>query len=264
MGGACKTMYVPSSQDELIELLKRIEKPYLIGGGSNLLINDKKNFDEVISLREFDERIEHIGGGEFVVGASVRLQKLIRTINDLGFGGIEYLYSVPALVGGALYMNAGRGSTENKCISDYLIDVNVLHNGIRKTIKREDCDFSYRHSIFKSGQYVILSARFKFDCGTMQEFDARIRDRLEHCREYQDGSKPNFGTVFCQSDGRVMRFVYRMDKKKDKGVYFSHKTRNWLINENGTFVQAKFRLKLVSLLHKLICKPCKTEVVIWE
>ena len=264
MGGVCRSLYIPSTQAELVELLATRSHPLLIGGGSNLLINDGRVFDEVISLREFDTTIEHLGNGEFAVGASVRLQKLIKFINGLGFGGIEYLYSVPALTGGAVYMNAGRGRSEGKCISDYLIDVKVLHNGNVKTMTRDECEFSYRHSVFQSGGYIILSARFKFEPGEIQDFEAAVRDRLDHCKIHQDASKPNFGTVFCQSDNRVMRLVYKLDVRKKKGVYFSHKTRNWLINEGGTFSQAIFRLNLVKALHKLIAKPCRTEVVIWK
>ena len=264
MGGICKTLYIPTTQHELIELASTRLHPLLIGGGSNLLINDKRIFDEVISLREFDTSIKHLGNGEFVVGASVRLQKLIKFINDLGFGGIEYLYSVPALIGGAIYMNAGRGRAHGKCISDYVLDVKVLHDGKVKYLTRDECDFSYRHSVFQTGEYVILSARFKFDAGDSRDFEAAIRERLDHCKIQQDASKPNFGTVFCHSDSRVMRLVYRLDLRKQKGVYFSHKTRNWLINEGGTFSQAIFRLNLVKALHRLIARPCKTEVVIWK
>ena len=264
MGGKCRSLYIPESQDELINLASQQKCPLLlIGGGSNLLINDTKVFDDVVLLREFNDTIQHLGNGEFVVGASVRLQKLIRTINGEGYGGIEYLYSVPALLGGAVYMNAGTGKATNKCISDFLVSVDVLHNGEVKTLLKEECDFSYRHSIFKNGEYLILSARFRFPYGKREDFEALIRERLEHCKVHQDASKPNFGTVFSNADNRIMRLMAKLDKKSS-GVHFSQKTRNWLVNERGTFKQALSRLRRVRLLHKLIAKPCSLEVIIWK
>ena len=264
MGGKCRSLYIPESQDELINLASQQKRPLLlIGGGSNLLINDTKVFDDVVLLREFNDTIQHLGNGEFVVGASVRLQKLIRTINGEGYGGIEYLYSVPALLGGAVYMNAGTGKATNKCISDFLVNVDVLHNGEVKTLLKEECDFSYRHSIFKNGEYLILSARFRFPYGKREDFEALIRERLEHCKVHQDASKPNFGTVFSNADNRIMRLMAKLDKKSS-GVHFSQKTRNWLVNERGTFKQALSRLRRVRLLHKLIAKPCSLEVIIWK
>ena len=264
MGGKCRSLYIPESQDELINLASQQKRPLLlIGGGSNLLINDTKVFDDVVLLREFNDTIQHLGNGEFVVGASVRLQKLIRTINGEGYGGIEYLYSVPALLGGAVYMNAGTGKATNKCISDFLVSVDVLHNGEVKTLLKEECDFSYRHSIFKNGEYLILSARFRFPYGKREDFEALIRERLEHCKVHQDASKPNFGTVFSNADNSIMRLMAKLDKKSS-GVHFSQKTRNWLVNERGTFKQALSRLRRVRLLHKLIAKPCSLEVIIWK
>ena len=128
IGGTAKTMYFPESRDELIDLIKHHDTPVFISGGSNLLINNRE-FETVINLKSVDSSLEHLGGGRFRAGASVHLQKLINTINENGYGGIEYLFSVPGLVGGAIVMNAGRGKTHKKCISDYIISVDAIRDG---------------------------------------------------------------------------------------------------------------------------------------
>ena len=264
MGGICKKLYVPETTEELCELAATHPTPLkYIAGGSNLLINDEKIFDEAVLLREFDNSIEHVGDGVFMVGASVRIQKLIKEINALGYGGIEYLYSVPALVGGAVLMNAGRGKSDGRCISDFIEEVIVFHHGERKVLRVDECNFSYRSSVFKNGEYLVLSVKFRFKAGTAEEFERGIKERLDHCKQYQDTSKPNFGTVFCVADNRVMRLVCSLDKNAH-GVRFSQKTRNWLLNDGGTFKQAISKINRVKLLHKLIFKKCKTEVVIWD
>lgn len=59
MGGIAKKMYFPESVEELVRL--GVERKdifhYIIGGGSNLLINDKKCFDVVLCLRNFNTKI---------------------------------------------------------------------------------------------------------------------------------------------------------------------------------------------------------------
>jgi UDP-N-acetylmuramate dehydrogenase len=102
----------------------------------------------VVDLRSFDSSIEKLKNGQFKVGASTRLQKLINTINEHGYGGIEYLYSVPGLVGGAVVMNASRGREYQKFISDYIVSVVVIHNNELITISKDNCHFGYRDSIF--------------------------------------------------------------------------------------------------------------------
>ena len=101
MGGTVSKLYTPETEDELINLIQDKHPQYFIGGGSNIIINTRV-FDSVVNLREFSSTIEDKGNGTYIVGASVRLQKLIKTINADGYGGIEYLYSVPGLVGGAV------------------------------------------------------------------------------------------------------------------------------------------------------------------
>ena len=59
MGGRARLFIIPESEQELIEVINSRPLPrYIIGGGSNLLINDEKTFDEVISLKSFAEESE--------------------------------------------------------------------------------------------------------------------------------------------------------------------------------------------------------------
>ena len=136
IGGIAKKMYVPETEEELIEAAAKTDQRYVIGGGSNLLIAEHE-FESVLNVREFDKTIEHQLEGRYYVGASVRLQKLINTINKDGYGGLEYLYSVPGLVGGAIVMNAGNGKEWNNCISDHIVRVKVLHNGKIEWIEKK-------------------------------------------------------------------------------------------------------------------------------
>lgn len=266
MGGVCRKMFIPQTQQELIELYEtnKAAFKYCIGGGSNLLIDDQSSFDEVVNLREFNTNFEEIEPSVFIVGASLRLQELINEINKRGYGGIEYLFSVPGLVGGAIFMNAGRGAIYSQCISDYILEVTVLEEGNISTYLKKDCDFSYRSSIFQNKKdCIILNAKFQFPIVEKKVSDTLKKERIELCKKVQDNSGKNFGTVFCVSNKMVMEF-FRITASTKSKVHFSKKTRNWIINNDGTFEDTIKLINKVKSVHSLLKKNCRLEVKIWE
>lgn len=266
MGGICKKMWFPENERELMELLEALPKPYyLLGGGSNLVINEKKIFENVICMRKYSGDIIDKGNGNFCIGGSVRLQKLIKTINEKGYGGIEYLYSVPGLVGGAIYMNAGRGRGKNKSISDYVVKVVSYSDGKIVERSREECCFGYRESIFQKNDEVILHVECHFEMNDKDKLKEKREERIKWCQDVQDNSGPNFGTVFCIADGRIMKFFSKISNSK-KNIHFSKKTPNWMINTagKGEYDEVKKLLKEVKFVHKIFRKKCKQEVILWE
>lgn len=268
MGGIAKKMYMPESVEDVLSLYKNNEAPrYLIGGGSNLLINDARTFDYVVCLKEFNKKFVSYGEGKYYIGASIRLQEAIKRINDDNYGGIEYLFSVPGLIGGAICMNAGRGKQHNKCVSDYLISVDCIIDGELRQFSKNECKFTYRNSVFQRlHNCVVVGGLFQFEEVMKLESDKRITERINLCKEVQDNSKPNFGTVFCVSDARIMRVVKKFNKIFSKGkITFSKKTENWMLHdEGGTFSDAVALIDKVQRLHKFLKRECKTEVKIWN
>lgn len=268
MGGIAKKFLIPENIDDVINISKQQNMlDYIIGGGSNLLINDYREFENVVSLKKFNTKFENLGNGRYYIGSSIYLQELILKINNDGYGGIEYLFSVPGLVGGAIYMNAGRGKRYNSNISDYIESVEYLKDGKIYSFSKEDCKFSYRFSIFQDMKdIIILGANFKFEKTNKQELEKRRNDRINLCKKNQDMSKPNFGSVFRESNGNIMKVVRFFSKFncKDK-IYYSDKTLNWMLHGNrGTFKQAKNKINFVIKLHKLLGKKYDLEVKIWE
>lgn len=268
IGGIAERLYFPESIDDLIKLINGFsskEEYYLISGGSNILINDKKTYKSVICLKNMNTNIEHKGQNIYYVGASISLQKLINTVNKDGYGGIEYLYSVPALVGGSIVMNAGRGKVHNRSISDYIIDVHVYDSGEIKIIKKNMCKFSYRDSVFKDSKTIVLGATFAFDMLHESEAIKRKQERLSLVKKGQDNSGFNFGTVFSEKNRIIMQIIKITHPGFKNGMMYSKKTSNWLINKgDGTFYQAMKLINIVKKFHKLVGSKISTEVIIWK
>lgn len=259
-GGIVKEYYIPESIDELRSIYG--DSSRIIGGGSNILAADH-DFDKVIDAGLFNKDFISYGNGKYKVGASVRLQQLIRNINSEGYGGIEYLYSVPGLIGGAIVMNAGRGSSFNQCISDYIDNVEVLMDGKLTSLTKKECEFGYRDSLFKQSNAVVVAVDFSFPEMTSDESQKLILQRIEHCKLVQDNSCPNFGSVFCKSNKHIMKLVEKLSIKSGK-CRFSGKTNNWLLNDGGTFDDALKCIEKVERMHRVLGQHCKREVIVWE
>lgn len=266
IGGTAKNLYIPESPDELVVLMNSLstKEYYILSGGSNILMNDQKVFEHVIHMKDMDTTIKHLGDGKYYVGASVKIQKLLTTINKEGFGGIEYLYSVPAFVGGAIAMNAGRGHKSGLAISDYIEEVYICEDGIKKTLSKDQCDFKYRDSIFKrNSKLIVLGATFSFS--KISNSTNFRKERMMLVKETQDFSGYNFGSVFRERSSVLMHLVKLFHPGYKNGMAFSNKTANWLVNQGeGTFSQAMLLINRVEKIHMLIGKKAITEVIIWK
>lgn len=267
IGGQAKNLYFPESVKELIDLIniQTDKELYILGGGSNILMNDQKTYENVIGLTKMDETITNLGDGSFYVGASFRVQNLINIINKEGYCGIEYLYSVPALVGGAIVMNAGRGRVHGLSISDYIEEVHVYDKGTIRVFSKYECGFKYRNSIFKNSKFIVLGVKFKFDKIDSNEPRLTKQDRVLFSKKIQDYSGNSFGSVFCEQDRRIMRIIRFIHPGYKNGMAFSKKTSNWLVNKGeGTYSQAITLIKRVEKVHKIVGKEAIPEVIIWK
>lgn len=263
IGGIANVMYIPETIEDVLSITD-VDYKYILGGGSNLLISDN-GVDKVINLQELDNNIESYGNGVFYSGASVRLQKLIEYINSNGYGGIEYLFSVPGLVGGAICMNAGSGNPGEE-IGLYVEKVKAIHNGHIEELTREECLFDHRSSIFKrTGEYIIIGVYLKFVEQNYEHSKQLINNRINMCKAIQDMSGYNFGSVFKNANPNILNLMKKTRFGYKAGCHYSSKTLNWIVNEGkGSYRQTVKLITLVKLLHVLLGKKCEEEVIRWE
>lgn len=267
IGGIAEKFYIPESEDELISLIKKIkDRYYILSGGSNLLINDSKKFKHVIDISKLDNKIIDRGNGKFYCGSSVRIQKFIKEINKEGYGGIEELISLPARVGGIIYMNAGIGGRKKPLfnISDYIDTVYVIYKGEKKTLKKDECMFEYRKSIFNNDEYIILGADFVFSKQNEELSKERIEKRLKKCKQIFDYSGGNCGTVFSKSNGKIMTILKWLGLRKGN-VSYSRKRGNWIISgPNARYKDMIYLINICKILHRICLQSIELEIIIWE
>lgn len=271
VGGIAHNFYIPESEDEICNSVRNLmgKEYYIISGGSNLLINDQRVFEDVIFCGEFDRGLNFLGNGKFFIGASNRIQKVISFVNENGYGGLEELIGLPAMFGGIIYMNAGIGGRDKEKfnISDFILRVKCINRNTTDVLwlEKGECDFSYRHSIFKNNEYVILGAEIQLAPQSIETSRKRITARREHCKNNQEWGKGCFGSCFSQRSRRLLNLMNRMPKLYRGGVYQSRLNSNWLVNDgNGSFNDTMRIINRAIRLHKLFHVDIEPEVIIWK
>lgn len=255
-------MYMPQSHDELTELIRdldeRREKYQIVSAGSNVVFAERVH-TPLINLMELDKSIIY-ESGHVKVGCSVRVQSLIRDLQQHELGGIEFLYSVPSSVGGAVYMNAGRGKTEGVTISDYLDEVEYYNPKERAFFfyKKRKEDFSHRTSPFQGTGNIIVSATFSFNKQDAAKTEQLISERMEHSKKFLSADKPSCGSVFCEGN----RLVYRLLMgQRIGGAMYSKKTPDWISNMGDATASDVMQLiEKGKRWHRFFLSKCKVEI----
>lgn len=259
-----KDFYVPESVEEFIEIVRNFRKKgikyFIVAGGSNVVFANHVE-TPIISLKKVNEELS-TQDGITVAGCSLRVQKLIKHLQSEGRGGIEYLYSLPAYVGGCIYMNAGRGRSFNVSTSDYLESVTVYSPSEDKivTLKVHHEEFGYRSSPFQGKDLVILSGSFRVPEQNPEETQRKIEERLERSKKYLSADKPSCGSVYKKGN----RILFRLMKGMKVGdASFSPKTPNWISN-NGNATGDDV-IKLINKgvkFHRVALQKCEPEIIV--
>ncbi|MCD8181560.1 MAG: UDP-N-acetylmuramate dehydrogenase [Firmicutes bacterium] len=185
--------------EKIIHFCKDTGTPYMImGNGSNMLVSDKGIRGVVI----------HIGGGmskcriegeEVYADAGILMSALAKKILEAGLTGFEFAAGIPGTLGGGIYMNAGAYGGEMKDIIENVTF--ICPDGMIKTETADKLDFSYRHSMFEQGGYIILSCKIKLKKGNYDEIKALMADFNSRRSEKQPLSQPSAGSTFKRPQG---------------------------------------------------------------
>ena len=205
VGGTAKELIFIDDKNELKEILQTRNNIFLLGNGTNTLINDGNLDISFLSLKRLkkitvEEKIENTKKEDSYdlvrVEAGLDLDDLIDFMEKNDYSGLENITGIPGSVGGLVNMNGGAYGTE---IFDCIEEVEVCKNdGEIVKIKTADLNFKYRTTEIKENKWIVVSALFKFGFG----FDkAASEDKREQRKTKHPLDLPNLGSTFKNPEG---------------------------------------------------------------
>ncbi len=147
-----------SEINELLNLINDNQSFLVIGEGTNLVLPENISFSVVQPKINF---IEQINEHEVKVGSGINWTTLVKYCLQHNMFGFENLIDIPGSVGAAPVQNIGAFGVE---ISKFIkaVDCVDLVNGDQITLSQQQCEFSYRSSIFQKKRYLITAVHFHF------------------------------------------------------------------------------------------------------
>ncbi|HEX7537988.1 MAG TPA: UDP-N-acetylmuramate dehydrogenase [Dermatophilaceae bacterium] len=175
VGGPAQRLVTVQTTDELVDALREIDdadEPLLVvAGGSNLVISDDGFAGSVVRIATSGVTVESApaGDGEVMVrvaAGEVWDEVVVQAVTS-GWSGIEALSGIPGCAGATPIQNVGAYGQE---VAQAIASVRVWDRREQqvRTFANADCQFAYRHSLFKSEpRHVVLDVLFRFRADTL-------------------------------------------------------------------------------------------------
>lgn len=167
----------------------------VLGNGSNVLVADTGYRGAIVNLEKGFADVT-MDGDAVRAGSGIRLAQLVDFCIQQSLRGMEMLAGIPGTLGGAVIMNAGAYGGE---ISDHLVSIDVVRNGVAKTIQKQDAGFAYRRSRLDGD--IILGARFRLPRGDKDTMKTIRRETMLKRNASQPVQYPNAGSIFKNPPG---------------------------------------------------------------
>jgi len=253
IGGKTKIYYKADNLKELIKFLEKIkkkEKIFILGRGSNTLISDGIYDGVVIKMTDNFNNISKLSEEVIIAGSAVSDKSLSEFAMENSIGGFEFLSCIPGTVGGGIKMNAGCFEREFK---DILLSIQAINkSGQVLTIPAKNIDFRYRDSGL-SDDLIFLSASFR----GFKKNREKIKHEINLLREKKEKSQPTkiktsgstFKNPIDQSNKKVWQLIKEsVPLEKSFGeASISEKHCNFFVNKgNAKFEDMKKLIEFVS------------------
>lgn len=201
----------------------------ILGGGSNVLASDS-GFDGLIIRIAGGEAI--VSGLDMQIGAGCNLWETIIQSSQSGLGGWEMLAGIPGTMGGAIRGNAGAFGME---IKDVVVSVEVLHRETLETkqFQKDECDFAYRTSFFKTHpEWIIVSAQVRLAQVEASKSGELIRETIHEREKRHLQNVRSAGSYF--TNPVAPRDIQEMfEKEKNSKSKEGRVPAGWLIEKIG-------------------------------
>jgi UDP-N-acetylmuramate dehydrogenase len=232
IGGPADWLLEPYADEDAalaIRVCRETDVPLrVLGGGSNVVVADGGVRGAVLHLGSLHRIVRD--GNRITAGAGVTLPSLLRATKEVGLAGLEKLTGIPALVGGAVAMNAGTRDGET---FEHLISLTVVDTDGRIAVWGKDRFApTYRDGGLRDA--IVLQATFELQPDDPKAIFERFSVSLRKRNSTQPVSQRSVGCVFRNPAGDAAgRLIEAAGCKTLRvgGVEVSGMHANYFVNE---------------------------------
>lgn len=237
VGGPAALMALPTSEEQLVAAVKlaRTEgiEPLWVGLGSNLLVDDK-GLDAFVIKTAPQLNACRVEGNVITAWAGAPLAQVSNAAADHSLTGLEFAHGIPGSLGGAVTMDAGAYDGEMRQV---VRSVRALNGNCEvEELDGENCEFSYRHSVFSDGSCLVLSAVMELQPGDESAIRGRMAELMAKRKEKQPLEWPSAGSTFKRPEGHFAAALIDQCGLKGLtvgGAQVSEKHAGFVINAGG-------------------------------
>ncbi|RKY24548.1 MAG: UDP-N-acetylenolpyruvoylglucosamine reductase [Planctomycetota bacterium] len=238
LGGPADYFIRPQTVEQLKEVVQRCGENdipvYVLGFGSNLLVDDKGLRAAVIKLEaeEFTRTQFDHDTSSLTAWAGADMSKLVLTCVRKGLSGIEMLTGIPGSIGGAVRMNAGGNFGDIGAAVETVTLMDSNGNIFEKS--KPELMFDYRRTNITAK--FILNARLKLAEADQTQILRTVKEIWIYKKNSQPLNTKNSGCIFKNPRGiSAGALIDRAGLKglKIGGASVSEKHANFIIAEKG-------------------------------
>lgn len=232
IGGNAKHLFVAHTLNQLKSAIvwckRKNVKFKVIGLGANLLFDDL-GFDGAIIVNKAN-KIKILGGDVWAFSGTT-VAELILATKQHSLTGFEHFAGIPSTVGGGIVNNLGAWGFDFGQNVEYvkLIDLKTLKT---TKLKNQQCKFDYRSSLFKNGDFVVLSAKFNLKKATKTEIENNLKTAITKKSASQPTDKPSAGSIFKRTNIIPAKLIDELGLKGKTigGAQISTKHAGFIVN----------------------------------
>lgn len=201
IGGPADWFIEPFAEEDValaMRVCRDLDVPLrVLGGGSNVVVADTGVRGAVMHLGSLNRIVRD--GERITAGAGVTLPSLLRATKDVGLAGLEKLTGIPAVVGGAVAMNAGTREGET---FEFLTSITVVEpDGAIAVRGRDRLQPEYRDGRLRDA--ICVQATFALVPDDPKAIFDRFTASLKKRNATQPVSQRSVGCVFRNPPGRA-------------------------------------------------------------
>lgn len=237
IGGKADVMVFPDTYEKIKSVVSFANEQrlpvFVLGKGSNLLVNDNGVNGIVINTCKFD-KIELVDETTIVCQSGVSLMRLCRFALENSLTGLEFAFGIPGTAGGAVYMNAG---AYGGVMKDVLVKCEHLDaKGESGSFEGGSLELGYRKSVYSDKDYLVTSLTLKLQKGDKEEIKAKMDDLMSRRKDKQPLEYPSAGSTFKRPEGYFAGALIEQCGLKGftvGGAQVSEKHAGFVINVGG-------------------------------